>query len=335
MSSKKHQKTKFQEYWLHDSVLKLCTEKVPSDNTKAKCIYCNKKVLAENYIEHVTSFSHTSNIPENHNKLISRISEEDGDTLLKSYLNSDIHKKQLELKLMNFIIQNNLSFELGERIGVFFNSLQPHYIQQLKNISINSKKISNMITHCVRPTLEEVVLEDLKTHKFSLLLDFGNDSIGISHLCILARYYKDGVINSGVIKTIEVNESMTGENIFKLVEKNVLNDELISRNLIGFSTDNGPNLCGNGIGFYGQLTRKYPRIFFQSCCCHNYDLIAESVMGVLPERIFNLLRDISKEFAHSNVRKGDFEKIQIELKLSPKTPKKWIESRWLSLGIFL
>jgi len=106
-SSQKHRKTKFQESWLVDPILKLCTEKDLQDDTKSKCLYCQKLILAENYLEHVTSTYHTSRIPEAHQVIISKYIQENQDlnnTALKTYINGEFYKQQLELIIIIIII---------------------------------------------------------------------------------------------------------------------------------------------------------------------------------------------------------------------------------------
>jgi len=64
-------------------------------------------------------------------------------------------------------------------------------------------------------------------------------------------------------------------------------------------------------------------------------LIAEDAAKSLPNQITSILKDISKEFAHSQNKKYEFETIQQKLNLEVKSPKKWIDTRWLSLSLFL
>jgi len=256
-------------------------------------------------------------------------------TIMKSYLNAEFSKRQLELMILNFIIENNLSFELGERLGIFLNSLKEQHISQLNHISTNSKKLSLIVSNCIKPILEDMAVYDLKTYKFSLLLDIATDCIGSSHLCIMARYFKNGEVQTKFLKNIEIKDSMTGENINNLLKENILTSDLVRNNLIGLSTDNGRNFSGVFKGLYAKLKENYPNLFFQSCMCHNYDLIAEDAVKALPQEIIKLIKDISSEFSHSNTKKLGFEKIQEELRLPKKTPKKWVEYRWLSLGLFL
>ena len=121
-TSKKHQKTKFQDQWLIDPILKLCTERVSENPTVAKCLYCQKTILAENYLEHIELTYHSQRTPEAHKVIISKISEEEEElnkTALKTYLNSEFHKRQFELLILHFEDENNLSFEVGERFGTF------------------------------------------------------------------------------------------------------------------------------------------------------------------------------------------------------------------------
>ena len=335
--NKKHQNTKFQEYWLQDPVLKLCTERSESDE-EAKCVYCQKTLLAENYMDHVISARHAKRTPEAHKKIIDNLLQKENElkkTVMKTYLDADFNKKQMELQLVNFIVQNHLSFELGDHLSALLAELSKEHLQQFKHITLNSKKISTILSSCLKSALEEKALEDLKENKFGLLLDLGKDHIGCSHLCILARYYKDGEIRQNVLKNVEVKESMTGEKLYDLLEQNILDNELIRKNFIGFSSDNASNFAGDNKGLYGQLKKKYPHVFFQSCMCHNYDLVAEDASATIMEKVIDLIKKISREFAHAINNKKEFEDIQISLQLPIKTPKKWIDSRWLSLGIFL
>ena len=123
---------------------------------------------------------------------------------------------------------------------------------------------------------------------------------------------------------------------FKLIEENAFSNQTsLWKNLVSLSTDNGKNFSGSDIGFCGQINAFNPNIYFQSCLCHNSDLIAEDTADSLPNQITSLLKDISKEFAHSHPKKNDFEKILSKLNLEIKSPKKWNEVRWLSLDIFL
>ena len=337
-TSKKHKKTKFQDQWLIDPILKLCTERVSENPTVAKCLYCKKTILVENYLEHLESTSHSQRTPEAHKVIISKISEEEEElnkTALKTYLNSEFHKRQLELLILHFVVENNLSFEVGGRFGTFLSSLKEHQLSQIKNISINSKKLSSMISHCIKPTLEEMALQDLMNFHYSLLLDIAKDCTGASHLSIMVRYYKNEDVQIKLLKNIEVKDSITGEAIYKILKEHVLTNDLVIRNLVGLSTDNGSIFSGAKIGLYGKLKEIFPNLYYQTCMCHNYDLIAEDSMEILPNEVIDLIKDISAEFSHLNAKKAEFEKIQEELKLPKKTPKKWVTTRWLSLDIFL
>ena len=143
-----------------------------NDEYKSRCTYCKKEVLAENYIEHITKNSHSSNIPDIDRKKIEELVEDEKSIekfVLKTYLEGDFAKKHLELKIINFTVENNLSFELGERLTTFLTSFSENHIHQIKNVKLNSKKISNIVSECVKPSLEEKIFDDLRSYKFSLV----------------------------------------------------------------------------------------------------------------------------------------------------------------------
>jgi len=293
MSSKKHKKTKFQEHWLQDPILKLCTERISDDETQVGCIYCKRVILVENYLDHVASNFHNSKIPENHKTILAKFREDKENidtTVMKSYLNAEFNKRQLELMILNFIIQNNVSFKLGERLAEFLSSLSPQRCSQINNIALSRRKIGIMVSNAIKNVIEDKSFEDLKTYKFSLLLDSVKDCAGVSHLGIMARYYKNGKIKQYLISNVEIKEAMTGENIYKVLETRILKDPDIAKNLIALSTDNAKNFSGSNVGLLGRLKNNYPSLFYQSCMCHNLDLVAEEAMDQLPKEILFFLR---------------------------------------------
>jgi len=56
--------------------------------------------------------------------------------------------------------------------------------------------------------------------------------------------------------------------------------------------------------------------------CHNYDLVAEDASATIMEKVIDLIKKISREFAHAINNKKEFEDIRISLQLPIKTPKK-------------
>jgi len=89
----------------------------------AKCLHCQKIIIAENYLEHIDSTYHSQRTPEAPKIVISKISEEEEElnkAALITCLNSEFHKKQLESMILHFVVENNLSFEVGERFGTFY-----------------------------------------------------------------------------------------------------------------------------------------------------------------------------------------------------------------------
>ena len=117
-----------------------------------------------------------------------------------------------------------------------------------------------MISHCIKPTLEEMALQDLMNFQYSLLLDIAKDCTGTSHLCIMVRYYKNEDVRIKLLKNIEVKDSITGEAIYKILKEHVLTNDLVIRNLVGLSTDNGSIFSGAKIGLYGKLKEIFPNL---------------------------------------------------------------------------
>ena len=56
--------------------------------------------------------------------------------------------------ILHFVIQNNLSFELGDRLSDFLRSMKSEHVQ-MKNLSLNAKKMSLIVLNCMKPSLEE------------------------------------------------------------------------------------------------------------------------------------------------------------------------------------
>ena len=77
---------------------------------------------------------------------------------------------RFEIKLAHFVIQNHLSFATGEKILKFMKDYCHDY-NIIKDATLSSEKISNLIKDCVTPTIKEILDKKLLDIPFSVSID--------------------------------------------------------------------------------------------------------------------------------------------------------------------
>lgn len=92
--------------------------------------------------------------------------------------------------------------------------------------------------------LEELVSE-LKTTRYSLLIDESTDVVGSKHLCLCVRYYseKKSYIKTEFLALIPVTVT-TGAALYVAIINYLKDNDIDICNCIGFSSDGANNVCG-------------------------------------------------------------------------------------------
>ena len=123
-----------------------------------------------------------------------------------------------------------------------------------------------------------------------------------------------------------------------LPSKNLVQDKLfikpeIKENFIGITHDFASSLSEVDNGLVALIERDLKREFFDLCDpCHGLSLAIRNSLGHLPANLTNFITKIHSHFV-SPQRKNQLIRIQEEKGMqSPLVLKKYVQTRWLSLG---
>jgi len=95
-----------------------------------------------------------------------------------------------------------------------------------------------MTQKCINLSIEAQIFEDLEVSSFSLLIDGGSGFYWTSYLTVCAKYIgKDSKeLKTKLLSLIELGENSTSEALFNEIEKSILKENQIQRNLIALAT---------------------------------------------------------------------------------------------------
>ena len=327
-----------------------------------KCKICSKNTTLEykNIKRHLLdSESHERSIPQKdsnkHKELIQILKE-----TRKSYNKNEIQEEGKNLQEESFKHKRGylkfaaacyyakLSFQQIQKIGIILKEIYyDNEINFLAKYNFSLDEISQM-ANCWGDYLKENLISDLKNSKYSLCLDNCTIS-GTNISAFQLRYLKeiDFSENDNEVKQLEIQnrviglkylgESSTGLTIYNFVKDKLLNlDNQIKHNFVGLAHDHGSNLSGHGIGLVGQLKSEFKEKNFFNCedPCHSLDLAVYSTLEELEDKTLSFVEKIHFHFL-SPQRKAVLSRIQKEENLPNVGLKRYVETRWLSLGLSL
>jgi len=142
------------------------------------------------------------------------------------------------------------------------------------------------------------------------------------------------IIQNKIVRIKTFGEKSTGKDIHKAIEDKLFSNEQIKNNLIGVVHDNASSLTGENIGLLAILKKNNEKLFDLKDPCHGLSLAVNHAIDTLPKRIMGFVSKIHSFFI-SPQRTASLTRIQLENMKPIKKLKKFVKTRWLSLGISL
>jgi len=243
------------------------------------------------------------------------------------------------LDFIAFAISENYSFSQIERLGSFLqNSYKKGQLHFLKSSNFQREFISDVCQDCFRPVLLDDIHEHLSKTLYSLSVD--NTTVCRENYCgIKVKYLsKDGngkaIINDKFLGLAKLGENSTGEAMLDVVKEKLLWSNTIKDNLLGVAHDRGL-LIGEGIGMLALLEKEVKRtIYSLPDPCHSLNLVVKNSLDCLSEELRDFITDIHTHFL-SPQKKAKLRRIQQENNLPILNLKRYVKTRWLSLGLSL
>ena len=253
----------------------------------------------------------------------------------------------LRLEMVEFLVNNNLPFSLGERILKFFQSIiQSYFSKTILEAKIHSKFISSITKKFLGKYLQEQLFQKLEDSPFSISVDGGSDDFGKEYLAISALYYNcdsDNYPKTSLLGLIELGTSYEGDTLYGKLKQFLFertNGSKLKENFMGICSDHGSNMISDkvpnsvnvkGKGLCNRLKADFPYIFVIHDYCHAFSLIVQEAIEEFPPILLSMIRDICSHFSKSPQAKAKLREIQKIKGKDPLGVVKYVPTRWFSL----
>jgi hypothetical protein len=173
--------------------------------------------------------------------------------------------------------------------------------------------------------------EDMRTNKFTLIVDESTDKGCTKHLAVVVRLKQSGITKDACLTLIPILDG-TADTLFTSI-KNILIKHGIpyKENLVGFAADGANVMMSGNYSLSTLLKNEVPNVFILKCICHSFALCASYACKKLPNGIESLVREIYKFFQYSSKKFEKFIEFQIFCNVKPHKLLHPSQTRWLSL----
>ena len=201
---------------------------------------------------HVASKKHQENITASSNtKTISNYFINNENT---SVINA-------EVLFSEFLIEHSLPLAVADHASKLFKRMFPDSEIAKKYGSGRTK--TSFLIDCLADDSKKKVIETLKNSYFSLSTDGSTDYDDYKLYPVCVRYFDNDVgrVLSVILSIQECSEASTGENIFKILEREIETLKIPWKNLVSFATDNASVMTGKHKGVAAFLQTKSPAVY--------------------------------------------------------------------------
>lgn len=334
--SKSHSSQKYLPEWQtcndsnKDQIGKWCSAEKFKPNF-GYCTWCKKSISVANSGKSALLAHAKTDIHLKHRKSISGSSSLSG--FVKT-INSDVSQKvsKAEIQASLAIAEHNIPLTFAD------------CYDELVKSSFEDSKIANEY-HCKRtkstyiltdgllPCIHEETVNDLKSNKFSLLIDESNKKYGITYLNLLVKYFdeKVGKVVTRFFKSVTVGHA-TAVDLAKKIMDVLAEDTIPTDNLLMVMSDSPNVMRGEKGGVIKILKDKMPHLIdIGGCTLHHISNAAKYASKEFGEDIEEFIEDVFYFFRNHPAQVEDLAYHQDLLDLEKHKILRYVETRWLSL----
>ena len=169
---------------------------------------------------------------------------------------------------------------------------------------------------------------------FALQLDESTDISGLSQLLVFICFIHNEKIIEQFLCCQEMLMRTTGEDIFKIVDGFMKENNLLWTSCVGICIDGAPSMVGSKKGFTALAKKENEKIIFTHCFLHRENLVAKTIGNELKEvmdQVFQMVNYIKRRPLQSRLLAKIYEEMGEKL----KNVLLHTEVRWLSRGRIL
>ncbi|XP_037932808.1 zinc finger MYM-type protein 6-like [Teleopsis dalmanni] len=228
-----------------------------------------------------------------------------------------------------FCVMHNLPFLLMDFLPNLLRVCCPD--SEIAKAIKCSRTKATQITEQLASMSNAHIVKQLKTSKFSLIVDETTDVSCRKALVLVVRYFENlaGLVRDRFLCLIEL-EKCDAESIYQNIKSFFLTNNIPIQNLIGLATDGANTMAGHLTGLKTKLT-KDTNLFYLKCPCHSLHLCTAYACKKLPGEVESLCRNVYSYFSWSPKRVQEFKEFQEYCNIKPHKMLGLALTRWLSL----
>jgi hypothetical protein len=241
---------------------------------------------------------------------------------------------EFEIELTQFIVDNHLSFLIGEKMIKFMKKYCDYEV--VTAASLNDEKISRIIRECVKPILVNTLNEKLANVLFSLSCDETTHmASNKKYFAIMIQFYDEKLTKlRSYLHTFEATQKSDADSLYQVLANQIL-EKNIANNVIGISMDNASINKGSENSISTHIQAKYPYVWVNYCICHSYNLVCKYASKAIPESVEKFIHSMYNYFSKSPMKSADWLQLQRDLGVTELKISKYVETRWLSEEFFI
>ncbi|KAK7094014.1 hypothetical protein V1264_007690 [Littorina saxatilis] len=225
-----------------------------------------------------------------------------------------------EAMFVELIVKMNLPLSTADVISKTVKSAFPDSETAQKYQWQCCRKKATAMIHQMSLDIKSTLKARIATGPFCVSTDGSNEQRDKQYPVVITTVGEFGVCTDLLsVPTMGVQSPSTGENIFKLLEKELMVPPPADATLVGdpprppppsvpwqncmaLGCDNAPVMTGHTNGVFGNMKTKQPHLYLSGCPCHLIHRAAQKAASELPLKIDEILVDIYFYFEHSSKR---------------------------------
>lgn len=329
-------KQKFRAEWLKNKDFSSWLREDLKDPYKAMCSFCDTTIQADISVlqRHCAGKKHQ-------NKLKGMSKQQPISKLLQTskILAEEEKVKYAELKLAAFMAEHKIPHASMDHLSDLLVDAFPDS-NIAKNLKMKHTKLQVVINNVLGDSEKEYLCADLKSQKFSVLIDESTDISSTKTMCVVVRYYdlKIGRVVSRFWDLIDlfsddnVDHTTTAKRLFEVVIKSFEDCSIPLKNIVGFGSDGCNTMMGCNNSVSTRFRESCPGIVVLKCICHSLHLCSSEACRELPQECETLARNIYNHFKNSSKRQSQLKAFQEFCDTKVHKILRPAQTRWLSLS---
>lgn len=240
--------------------------------------------------------------------------------------------KDAEIRLAAFVVEHNLPFNVMEHLPALLKATCVDS-EVAKGLACSRTKTTAMVKNVLGAESKHLLIEEMKTTYFSLIVDESTDVSCMKHVCIVVRLAAKNLtaVKDKFFALLEVTDA-TADGLFNLITASMDKHDIPWRSrMVGFGADGANTMMGRHHSLQSLFREQIPNLFVMKCICHSFHLCASNACLKLPRKIEDFTRNVYNYLSNSPKRQSLLKEFQSFVGVKPHKILHPAQTRWLSL----